>query len=590
MSFLITAFMAASFYSYSDERFLVFLLPAMAVLLGRLIAESWHACLNKRILKMVIFFVVAGLTFNSLLESTWQGILFSLPDTRAVSGRWLEAHFSKNIRVATEGYHPIGLDLWPRASFFDPLHSLDEETDKADILVTSSLEHQRYLVDPKRYPKQTNFFKSLQRERPMIKQFSLGPHGFIQPDIDIYSPYPKPLHAFHPFLPRPYDSTWNFGLSFLDSGPFDRDDRTVLLGWGQRYTATLVSPKAGQEMVAFMLNEDVESVVKVRVGYMTKIRTLKPGEFHILTFRPNWIFPKKPALYCFEAGLPQGQKVLIQLRCGDREIGEAFAKWGLYERAVPYLKRAMTVDDPSNPETNLLLGVVYKKLGKFDEARRTINHLIDTHPRFIQMIRSIGQPKLPLNNWEYEFRKFSGLSPSLLTYALSQEFNSDRFIRSPAGNVVEDCRASGGQIMVFEKKTHKPEEVMNGPYAYLDQGAYQAIFFLRTWDMKGTEPFAVIKVWAGSKMLSILSVRAGDLDNRENHFQEIKIPFQHLDPRAEIHFHVFATGQASFAIEKVRIEPDLQQLFKNKLVQLNSIAGPADIKMENGPVLGVHGP
>lgn len=574
VTFLLTAFLAAASYLWLDDRFLVFLLPAMAVLLGRLIAETWQACLNKRILRIAIFFVAAGLAFNALLESTWQGILFSLPDTRAVSGRWLEAHFPRNIRVATEGYHPLGLDLWPRAFYLDPKHPLDEEAAKADILVTSSLEHQRYFSNPKRYPKQTNFFKSLQWGRPTIKQFSLGPHGFIQPDIGIYSPYPLPSPALHLSLPRPYDAKWNFGLSFLDPGPFDRDDRTIRMGWGHRYAADLVSPKTGQEIVVFMLNGTEESVVKVRVGFTTKIRTLKPEEFHLLTFRPEWIFPKKPALYYFEAGVPQGEKVLIQLRCGNREIGEAFAKWGLYKRAVPYLQQALAVDDPANPETNLLLGLVYEKLGEFNKARQTISHLIKNHPRFIHMVRSLGHPGLSLKNWEHEFQKFSGFSPSLLTSALSQEFNADRFIRSPAGSVEEDCRVSGGQIMVFEKNIHKPDEVMNGPYAYLDQGAYKANFFIRTWDKKGTGPFVEIKVWAGTKILSILSVRAGDLDNRKNPFQEIKIPFQHLDPRAQIHFHVFATGQASFAIEKVRIEPDLQQLFKNKLMELDSIAEP----------------
>lgn len=564
LTFLLPAFLAAAFYLWLDERFLVFLLPAMAVLVGRFIAESWQRWFNKKILKAALLFVTVGLTFYAFMTSTWQGILFSLPDTRAVSGRWLEAHFPKTIRVAMEEYFPLGVNSWPKASFYNPLQPLEKETAGVDLLVTSSLMHQRFLLAPDRYPKELNFYSSLQRERPLIKKFSLGSHGFIHPNIGIYSPYSVNTQAPYLFIPRPYDSKWNFGLSFLDQGPFDRDDRTIQLGWGHRYTATLVSPITGQEMMVFMINGPEKSVVQVRVGGQTKTRTLKPGEFHIISFHPKWVFPQKPALYYFETGLSQGKKVLLQLRCGNREIGQSLANWGLNERAIPYLKKAIGENSPYKAELNLLLGSVYKKLGKLGEARETIDRLIKSDHLFVQHIRSLGQRDQSDHQWESEFRKYTGLDPELLTYALSQEFHSGQAFPGLSGQIVKNCQALGGETVVYEKARHKAGEVMHGPYLYLEQGAFEAEFFFRAWDDQGTKPFAVIKVLADDQVISTASVKRRIRASKGKYFEVTNIPFWHPDPRAEIKFQVLATGQSSFAVEKIRIKPDLKKLFQKK--------------------------
>jgi tetratricopeptide (TPR) repeat protein len=572
--FLITALSVTASYLWLDERFLVYLLPAIAVLAGRVLAEGRQIFAQRKIIKAFITLIVIGLTSQALINSAWQGILFSLPDTRAVAGRWFEAHFPKTVRMAMEEYYPLGVNTWPRASFFDPLRPLPEEADKADLLVTSSLMHHRFLADPERYHRETSFFTSLQKEKKLIKKFSLGPIGFIQPDIGVYSPLSAGPRTPLPFLPRPYDKKWNFGLSFLDTGPFDRDDRTFMLGWGQRYRASLVSPLTGQDMVVFILNGPEQSLIRIKVGRQVKIRTLKPGEFHILTFRPKWLFPKRPALYLFEAGLPQGKKVLVQLRWGNREIGQAFVKWGEPEKAVPYLKKAVAGDDPYKAELLLLLASVYKSLEMIKEAGRTISPLVKGYPDFIDMVQSLGSQGQSSNQkWEQDFRKMTGLDPVLLTQALSQEFNSEEFSPSRSGQVKENCLAAGGQSIVYEKTTGKPDEVMFGPFIYLDPGAYFAGFFLRTWDVHGEEPFAVIKVLADDKVISIKPVKPGDLDNSGGYFREVKIPFEDPNPRAEIKFQVFATGQASFAVDKIRIWPDLRRLFEEKLSVLKSFAG-----------------
>jgi tetratricopeptide (TPR) repeat protein len=568
--FLATAFMASSFYAYTDERFLVFLLPVMTILSGRFIVAGWRVCSGRKILKTGLLFLALGLTTHAFIESVWESILFSLPDTRAVSGRWLEAHFPKTIKVAIEEYFPLGVNQWPKVTFFDPSKPLDQETIGQDLLVTSSLEHQRYLLAPERYLKETDFFQSLSRKRTLIKNFPLGSLGFLHSDIDIYSPYPVNPDSPRFFFPRPFDSSWNFGISFLDRGPFDRDDRTLQLGWHQRYTATLVSPKPGQEIIVFILNGSEKGQVKIRVGGTTKIRTMAPGEFHVLTFRPKWLLPKRPALYYYEAGLLEGNKVLIQLRWGNREIGQAFSQWGLHERALPYLKKAIAANDPYAPELYLLLGSVYKQLGKISEAKQTFRQLTKVYPQFIGVVNYLAHPDLTLQNWDDQFRKSTGLDPSLLTKALSREFNSQDVFPSRSGTFKEDPQVPGGRTVVYQAHLQKPDEVLHGPYLHLDPGAYRAGFFLRCWSLKGSAPLAIIKVLADDKIIDAFSVGSADLKDNKGNPKEVKIPFEAPSPRTEIKFQVFATGQADFAIDKIRIEPDLRKIIKKKWDVINN--------------------
>lgn len=575
--FVLSGFFAAAIFPYLDERFLILLFPVSYLLLGRVISEFWERSDRKILLKIFIGVAAAGIISISFSQSAWQGVMLTLPDTRALSGKWLDAHIPNTLRIAMEGYSPLGLvdsEKWPLVFPVDGKTTPDYQKVKPDILITSSLEHQRYIDFPDSYPeghKIASFFSALPRERQIIKKIEIDPVGFAHSTIQIYSNQPPRTQALKIPFPRPYDAKWNFGVSFLENGPYDRDDRSIELGWGHRYSGSLVSKKKVDEIVVFMLNGPEPSRVAVKVGWKRKIRNLTPGELHVLKFRPKWFFPKRPALYRFEAALPVGKKVFVQLRCGNREIGEAFAKWGLYDKALPYLKRALT-DDPFDSESQFLLAIIEKKLGQSNQAKQTLKGLTEKNYQYIQMVLSLGQSGFPVGKWEQLFRDYTKLTPSLLTYALSQEFNTDKAFPSRSGEIKKDCQASGGQVIVFDRSIRKPDEVMHGPYLYLDQGAYRAGFFLRTWNVKGADSFAVIKVLADDHVISMQSISAEDLKNSDKPFKKAEIPFINANPRAEIKFQVFATGSASFAVDRVRIEPDLRKTFEEKLSQLKYIS------------------
>ncbi|MBI3457430.1 MAG: tetratricopeptide repeat protein [Candidatus Rokubacteria bacterium] len=582
LSLLLPGFAAAAVIPWFDERFLVFLLPVGAVMVGRATVEWWQAGRRLRPARVALGLTVGALLGTALLQSAWQGILLSLPDTRVLAGRWLEAHVPRSARVAVEGYYPVGLDEWPNLTFFDSREPFRLEAAKADFLVTSSLEHQRYFDHPERFPKELTrqilaFFGALRQEANLVRSFALVPLGFVDPTIDIYStelgrnqPLPRLL------LPRPYDAKWNAGVSFLDAGPYDRDDRTIHLSGAQRYTATLVGHEPVDEVVVFVLNGPGRSVVRVRVGWTSKTLSLQPDEWRAIRFRPRWVLPTRPALYRFEVGLVyEGTQALVQLRSGAREIGEAYTEWGRWEAAIPYLERAAGAT-PSDRELQFLLAGAYRKVGRVGEARRVVERLAAEAPEVLEQYRRLGQTDTPPGTWERVFRQATGLEPSLLSSALGEEFEAEHLVLR-YGRIVRDPAASGGLSVAFEKEKQPAGVIVDGPYiyglpgTYIARGAYRARFALRAWGWARLEPLATLRVSAAGRLLASRPVTSRDLAASEG-FAEIVLPFVHDDQSARVAFEVEATGHASLAIDGIRIEPDLRETFRERMADSDAAA------------------
>jgi hypothetical protein len=345
VAFVVPAFLAAAAIPWMDDRFFVYLVPPAVVLVARLIVGVDNRMGRHRLARIALVLVALALLIADLGRSVWHDVLLSLPDTRALAGRWFEAHLPRTTRVAMEGYFPLGVNEWPQATFFDPRRPLPEALAATDVLVTSSLEHARFfdpwLSVPADVPA---FFRALPATAPLMRTFMLAPVGFAHPDIAVYATRPRRVVGAPALLwPRPHDYTWNEGLAFLDGGPYDRDDRTVLLGGAQAYDTVLASATPVDEVLVFVANGPEASEIRVIVGLARRREALAASEWRVLKFRPRWWWPSRPVLYRVRIGfLPEGASALIQVRAGPREIGAAYAAWGRWEAALPYLERAAT--------------------------------------------------------------------------------------------------------------------------------------------------------------------------------------------------------------------------------------------------------
>jgi hypothetical protein len=585
VAFLVPAFLAAAAIPWMDERFFVYLVPPGVVLVARLLVGAASRAADRPFVRAAVFLAVLALLTVDLGRSGWQGVLLSLPDTRALAGRWFEAHVPRATRVAMEGYFPLGVNEWPRASFFEPRRPLAEARAAADILVTSSLEHARYLDPLRRFrtarPKlaaMSAFFRALPQEVALVRTFALAPRGFAHPDIAVYATRP-PRVAGAPALdfPRPYDHTWNGGVAFLDPGPYDRDDRTLVLSGGQRHDVILAGQATVDEVLVFVVNGPVPSRVRVEVGWRRRWRLLEPGEWRVFRFRPRWWWPARPVLHRVTVGLlPEGRTALVQIRAGAREIGEAYAAWGRWEAAVPYLERAAAAR-PGDGEILLRLGGAYRELGRAGDARGVGTRLAAEAPGYVAAVRELGEGVRRADAWPPAFERVTGLDAALLTAALSREVRVDAILAQ--GRLGGDATTAGAIAAVFDRGVDRPGIVLNGPRGprpllYVAPGAYRARFTFRGGAGGAGQESAVLRVFAERRLLATRPVRADELGDGRRAV-DVEVPFLHDGPPTPVALQVEATGRGSFAVDRVWIEPDLVTTLRQRWLGLEALAGLA---------------
>ena len=580
VAFLVPAFLAAAAIPWLDERFLVYLVPPASVLVARLLVGLADRAAGRPLARAAVGLLVLALLAADLGRSAWQGVLLSLPDTRVLAGRWFEAHIPRATRVAMEGYFPVGVNEWPHVSFFEPRNPLPDALAAADVLVTSTLEHIRVLERPQKYaPALGTFFRALSQERAPMRTFSLASRGFAHSDIAVYATRP-PRVAEAPvlLLPRPYDHTWNRGVAFLQPGPYDRDDRTVLLGGAQDHGATLVGPAAPaavDEVAVFVANGPEPSRIRVQVGWRTRQRLLEPGAWHVFHFRPRWWWPGHPALYRFRAGLlSEGRSALVQVRAGPREIGEAYATWGHWAAAIPYLERAAS-GRRGDAEILLLLGTAYRQLGRSEDARRVAARLETEASDYRTTVAQLAQATERAEAWTQSFERLTGLDRALLTAALTRDVRIEAILAQ--GRLAGDPEVPGGVSAVFERGVDAPGLVVNGPRGprpllYLAPGAYQARFTLRGGPAGPGGESAVLRVFGERRLLAARPVTSGELGDGRR-VAEVVVPFVQDGPPTPVAVQVEATGRGSFRINRVRIEPDLPEAFRQRRRSLDALAG-----------------
>ncbi len=581
-AFVVPGFLAAAIIPWMDERFFVYLVPPAAVLLARAIAGAATRARGHLWVRLAIFLVTLGLLVGDLGRSVWQDVLLSLPDTRALAGRWFGAHVAPSERIAMEGYFPLGVNEWPQASFFEPRRPLAEARAAADILVTSSLEHDRYLEGRwdsrvEVAPALRRFFRSLPQEVALMRTVALAPLGFAHPTIAVYATRPpRVVDAPALLWPRPYDATWNGGVATLDPGAYDRDDRTVFLGGAQVHDVVLAAPAPVDEVVVFVANGPEPSRVRIDVGWTRRWRALPAGDWQAVHFRPRWWWPARPALYGVRIGfLPEARTALFQIRAGAREIGEGYASWGRWDAAVPYLERALAAR-PGDGEVALLLGTAYRQLGRREDARRVAAGLPAAAPAWVAAVRELGRAPAPAETWTPAFERATGLDARLLTRALTREIRLESILAE--GRLGGDAATPGAVALVFERGIDRPGVVLNGPKGpprpllYLAPGAYRARFTLRGGAGSAGQASAVLRVFAERRLLAERPVTAAELGDGRRAV-DVEVPFVHEGPPTPMAVQVEATGRGSFAVDRVRIEPDLPGVFRQRQRALAALDG-----------------
>lgn len=583
LPYVAAGFLVPAMFPWLDERYLLPLVLVLTLLAARLAAEAWAqgGWVGFRVL---VVLGLGGWLALGLAQSAWQGRLLALPDTRALGGRWAEAHLPRTARVVTEPYYPLGLDRWPRASFLDPRAPVTAEVGRADVLVTSSLEHQRYQDAPARYPAEARFFRDLDRQTWVVKSVALAPLGFAHPTITFRVPRraggtPEPTGPRDPVpaplrlaLPRPFDAAWAAGVSVLDGGPYDRDERTHLLRGAEERRLVLVSPRPVEELAVFAAARGQPVRLTVAVDGRRRGRTLGPGVLDVVRLRPSTWSLFAPALHDVRlAFLSPGGSALVQVRAGPREIGETAAAWGRWDEAVAALERAVQAN-PRDPETRWLLVLAYHQAGDPAAARGALAALRLEAPAAIEGTRRLADPSLPEPAWVQGFRALTGLDAGLLRHALGVTLEAAALAAAGTA-VVLDPEATGGRLVRVRGGEAGPRVLLDGPDdLYLAPGSYVALVSLRSGEPASMRPTARIRVFAESRPLVTVTVAGRDLAGVGRGFVEVPVPFTHARADERVALRVEALGGELMG-DRVRLEPDLRAFFRQRAALAEAVEG-----------------
>jgi hypothetical protein len=587
LAFIGPTFVLAAMFPWLDERYLLPILPAAWVMLGRLAAETWP-CRGEgqgrwrfeRLTRRAAVVLAVGLPLAfGLGQSVRQGRLLALPDTRALAGRWAEAHLPRTARVAAEGYFPLGLDRWPRASPLDPTRPVADEVGRSDVVVTSSLQHRRYLDSPARYPAEARFFRELGGLVTPIRSFALGGFGFIHPRIDFHVPGPPPgAPPARLLLPRPFDASWSSGVSFLDTGAYDRDDRTVRLAPGQRHTLTLVSAAPVGELAVFVAAGAAGAQVRVGTRWQSRAAAVSPGTLSVLTLRPRSLSPLRPVLCPLRLSLALNSgPALVQVRAGPREIGETLVQWERWPEAIAHLERATGAltgrpppdgIDPSEIALRLLLVTAYQRAGRPAEARQALATLRAAAPAAVERHLALGRPAEPPESWPSAFRAATGLDPALLAASLGVLLEAEA-LGGDDLRIVADPRASGGRAVELSTRG----STLQGPdRLHLPRGAYLARFALRAAGADAA-PLAGLRVFAERRLAAVRTVTAADL-RAGGEAADVALPFVHERHGERIAVRIEALGAGPVLVDRIRIEPDLWASFEEQRRDIAQVEHP----------------
>ena len=202
-----------------------------------------------------------------------------------------------------------------------------------------------------------------------------------------------------------------------------------------------------------------------------------------------------------------------------------------------------------------------------EDARRVGARLEAEAPRYTAAIRQLGQGASRPEAWTAGFERLTGLDAALLMPALTREVRVDALLAE--GRLAGDPMAPGAVAAVFERGVDPAGVILNGPRGprpllYLAPGAYRVWFTLRGRPAAAGQPSAVLRVFAERRLLATRVVRADELGDGRRAVGLSGGRSPSRGRRRRWRSRSRRRGGGAFAVDRLRIEPDLPETFRER--------------------------
>ena len=175
------------------DRWLAPALPTMALLAGLGLSGLVDGIRDRLRIKLIrlvaytsLFAIVFGLPLYRTIQANSDRVL---PDTRIVTGQWINAHLPAGSKLALESYTaPLDATIYDTAVSMTVSNRQIEVycQQEFDYIVISSFIYERFDLDPERYRSNLAFYAALAKEENLVYEAVPKPWQLAGPRVLVY--------------------------------------------------------------------------------------------------------------------------------------------------------------------------------------------------------------------------------------------------------------------------------------------------------------------------------------------------------------------------------------------------------------------
>ncbi len=263
------------------------------------------------------------------------------------------------------------------------------------------------------------FYLSLPSHYELIKHFDLGVIPYRGGGSKIWR-----LRTDFPFAPRGINSAFlrriQNDLSFsspqiLFSGPAGSCEGTTafIVPPEEEVGRLIISPVPLDRLGVQILNGTNPGEIKFRYGLEKAERDLGSKGRDQIVVEPASGFPFINYSYRVSVASVWNSSCLARLQLDPYRIGLGYFETGKYQEAISFLEQAVR-SSPDDWYPRALLAAAFNRSGSPEKAQAHRTALKENFPKYRQAISALADSRLPLNRWEKEFEKWTGVHPAWL--------------------------------------------------------------------------------------------------------------------------------------------------------------------------------
>jgi hypothetical protein len=395
--FAVFFFVHCTVRNYS-ARYILPLIPIVAVIIAYSIEFFLDYCKGQRILYSFIFIIIAMQIFISSYQAIRIAYIMHLPETRILVINWINTFLPADAFITFEGKYP-NLKRAYSQKFLDLFLKKDAvlHKKKNDFFVISS-EANASFQEIMNCPERTEFYESIESNNILVKRFWYEITDFAQPEIKVikskFSDYPP---FFEMFIQSKYDTSLSW-LVFMNKF-YSSSERGGVFLTKQRFNFLIVSADKLNSVNIYIENlKNKHSIIRLKSGFFEERMHLNPNDKKIISFKPHLSFPYFKYFYKVKIYISDEDKIYAKLITDP--FNEALMRCSINDWRTALLKIQYANElEKDNPIILYFKSLFLYKNNEISSAMKMIKEIPSN---MLQLYNSSFLPDKP-----FTFKKFS---------------------------------------------------------------------------------------------------------------------------------------------------------------------------------------